>query len=109
MNEQDEPTPTTALPDGYRAGFLTAITVFLGFSLSFLRFWSLEKPGEWTWKSIVSAGIVTLGIGVQLFALFRSLDVRDNDRQRYSVTVKYFFGGVLVVSVGVIVAIFVAE
>jgi len=108
MNEQDESTPTAALPDGYRSGFLTAITVFLGFSLSFLRFWSLEKPGEWTRKDIISAGFVTLGIGVQLFALFRSLDVRDNDRQRYSVTVKYFFVGVLVVVVGVIVAIFVA-
>jgi hypothetical protein len=107
MNE-DEPTPNAALPDGYRSGFLTAITVFLGFSLSFLRFWSLEKPGEWTGKGIISAGIVTLGIGVQLFALFRSLDVRDNDRQRYSVTVRYFFVGVLVVAVGVIVAIFVA-
>ena len=108
MNEQDEPTPTAGLPDGYRSGFLTAITVFLGFSLSFLRFWSLEKPGEWTRNDIISAGIVTVGIGVQLFALFRSLDVRDNDRQRYSVTVKYFFVGVLVVVVGVIVAIFVA-
>ena len=45
-----------AVPDGYRQGLITAITVLLGFSLSFLRFWGFEAPGEWTLRSVISTG-----------------------------------------------------
>jgi len=91
MNEQDESNNTAAaLPEGYRAALVTAITVFLGFSLYFLRYWGLENPDKWTVKGAIAAGVVVLGIAVQLVALFRSLDIRDNDRKRYSATVNFF-------------------
>jgi hypothetical protein len=35
-----------------RTGCRTAITVFIGFSLSFLRFWAFEAPGDWTRRSL---------------------------------------------------------
>ena len=38
-------------PPGYRQGLITAITVLLGFSLAFLRFWGLEAAGQWTARS----------------------------------------------------------
>ena len=41
------PTERRPLPNGYRQGIITAITVLLGFSLLFLRFWSFEAPGRW--------------------------------------------------------------
>jgi hypothetical protein len=36
-------TSKRSVPQAYRQGLVTAITVFLGFSLSFMRFWSFEK------------------------------------------------------------------
>lgn len=102
-----EPKPAQ-LPQGYRQGVVTAITVFLGFSLSFMRFWGIENPGEWTWKGIISASILGAGILVELFALFRSLEIRDDEPLRYSTTVRWFFGGVAIVVLGVFISIIVA-
>jgi drug/metabolite transporter superfamily protein YnfA len=92
-----------ALPQGYREGLVTAISVFLGFSLYFARWWNLEHPDEWTWQGVVPACIVGAGIVVQLIALYRSLDVRDENEARYRRTVQYFFSGVLIVLVGVVI------
>src|SRR5262245_32116561 len=96
------------LPQGYRQGLVTAITVFLGFSLSFVRFWNFETQGQWTWSGVLPACIVAAGILVQLLALYRSLDVRDDELMRYAATVRYFFAGILVVVVVVIFATIVA-
>ena len=43
--------PRRSPPPGYRQGLITAITVLLGFSLAFLRFWGLEAAGQWTARS----------------------------------------------------------
>src|ERR1043166_2033258 len=90
---------TPALPQGYRQGLVTAITVFLGFSLSFIRFWNFEHPGEWTWIGAIPAGIVAAGIVVQLIAPFRSLGLQDDEPTHYTSTVRYFFVGIVVVVV----------
>ena len=97
-----------ALPQGYREGLVTAITVFLGFSLSFVRFWNFENPGEWTWSGVVPACVVAAGCVVQLLALYRSLLLLDDEPTRYTETVRYFFVGVIVVVAGVIFATIVA-
>ena len=56
MDVTDPSKPSTSpFPQGYRQGLVTAITVFLGFSLSFLRFWGIESPGHWTWKGVACA------------------------------------------------------
>jgi hypothetical protein len=36
--------PSQRVPDGYRQGLITAITVLLVFSLAFLRFWGSKRP-----------------------------------------------------------------
>jgi ABC-type Fe3+-siderophore transport system permease subunit len=101
--------PTSPLPQGYRQGLVTAITVFLGFSLSFMRFWGIESPGHWTWESVLCAGLFGVGILVELWALFRSLELRDDDAVRYTATARWFFGGAIIVIVGVIASILAAE
>jgi uncharacterized membrane protein YczE len=97
-----------ALPQGYRQGLVTAITVFLGFSLSFVRFWNFEHPGAWTWIGTIPACIVTAGIMAQLLALYRSLELVDDEPTRYAATVRWFFVGIVVVVVGVFIATIVA-
>ena len=81
-----------ALPPGYREGLLTAITVFVAFTLAFLKYWSLETPGRWTWLGILSVAPLALGLALQLVALFR-------------LTVGYFRWGVVAVLVGVVISI----
>ena len=51
--QKDTPTPVAEpqalpIPQGYRQGIVTAITVLLGFSLTFFRFWGFEASGDWT-------------------------------------------------------------
>ena len=96
------------VPGAYRQGIVTAITVFLGFSLAFLRFWGIENPGTWTFASIVAALIVGAGVVVQVAALFRALDLRDDDPREYHKTVTIFRVGVVIVILGVVVTILVA-
>jgi ABC-type Fe3+-siderophore transport system permease subunit len=110
MDVTEPPKPATSpLPQGYRQGLVTAITVLLGFSLSFMRFWGIESPGHWTWKGVLCACLFGVGILVELWALFRSLDLRDDEAVRYSGTVRWFFTGAIIVIVGVTASILVAE
>jgi len=51
-----------AVPDGYRQGLITAITVLLGFSLSFLRYW-YRKTVRWF---ICSAIALLVGLSLAL-------------------------------------------
>jgi hypothetical protein len=99
--------PST-LPAGYRQGVVTAITVFLGFSMAFLQFWGIENPGDWTFGGVLCAILIAAGTLVQLAALFRALDVRDEEVTRYERTVALFRTGVVVVMVGVVASILVA-
>jgi hypothetical protein len=89
-----------ALPMGYRQGVVTAIALFSTLSIAFLRFWSFEAPGSWTVPSLGAAVLTGTGIVLQLVALFRALDVRDEVVPRYRVTVRIFFVGVVIVIIG---------
>lgn len=99
----ESPSPRP-LPQGYRQGIITAITVLLGFSLTFLRFWSFEAPGEWSWRSFVSTGLVAVSVLLQLLALFRSLRPEDDDEAVYRTTVNWFIGGIALLVLGLLFA-----
>lgn len=92
------------LPSGYRQGVTTAITVFIGFSLAFLRFWAFEAPGDWTLQSIAAVMIMLLPICGQIYALYRALLVEDDDERTYTVTIKWFVWSVA----GMLVAVCLA-
>lgn len=61
----DLETPARVVPEGYRQGLITAMNVLLGFSLTFLRFWGFEAPGQWSLRSIVSTGLSTVAVALQ--------------------------------------------
>src|SRR5260370_25495807 len=65
-----EKPPRVPLPAGYRQGIISAITVLLGFSLLFLRYWSFEASGEWTVVSFVAAVLLHVSLLPRIFALF---------------------------------------
>src|SRR6185295_2610578 len=93
------------VPQGYRAGIITAITVLLGFSLAFLRFWGFEAPGKWTLRSVISTGILVLAVALQIFALFRSLQLEDDLVGEYRKTVAWFIASAVVLLLGLLLAV----
>jgi amino acid transporter len=95
-----EPRARAPLPAGYRQGIISAITVLLGFSLLFVRYWNFEAPGEWTIASGVAAFLLALAILLELIALWRSLRIEDDDETEYRKTLRWFVAatGVLLVS-----------
>src|SRR5262245_10691111 len=97
-------TPRRPLPGGYRTGVITAITVFIGFSLSFLQYWAFEAPGEWTGRSLIALLVLLIPILAQIYALYRALLIEDDDEATYRVTIHWFLWAV----VGMLLAVCVA-
>jgi hypothetical protein len=96
-----EPRKRVPLPNGYRQGIISAITVLLGFSLLFVRYWTFEAPGDWTVASFIATLFLILAILLELVALWRSLRIEDDDESEYRQTLRWFAvaTGVLLVSV----------
>jgi hypothetical protein len=93
-----------SVPEGYRSGIITAITVLLGFSLSFLRYWGFEAAGDWTLRSVISTGMLVLAIALQIFALFRSLRIEDTEAAEYRKTVTWFTASAVALLLGLLLA-----
>ena len=100
------PEAWAPLPQGYRQGIITAITVLLGFSLAFARFWGFEAPGPWRLRSIFSTAPVLIAIALQLIALFRSLRLEDDNPVEYRRTVVWFLVSALALVLGLLIAAF---
>ena len=99
--DQATVTPQRGLPVGYRQGVISAITVVLGFSLVFLRFWGFELPGAWTATSVASAVVITISILGQLVTLWRSLQLEDDLPTEYRKTLRWFLGSTIALIVGI--------
>lgn len=95
------------LPEGYRQSLVMAITVILGFSLAFLRFWGLEASGSWSLRSFVSVTFLGASILTMFVSLFRALRI-NADAAHYQRTVRWFLTGVILLAVGVSASIVVA-
>jgi hypothetical protein len=101
-----ESSAKPGLPQGYRQGIVTAITVMLGFSLYFLRFWNFEAPGTWTAAAVLAAVLMMLAVVLQVIALWRSLQIEDDQAPVYRMTLRWFLAGIVCAGLGVLVASF---
>jgi hypothetical protein len=99
-----EPPAHKPLPAGYRQGVISAITVLLGFSLLFLRYWSFEAPGEWSLDSVIATLLLALAILLELVALWRSLQPEDDDEAVYKGTLRWFGVSILVLLASLLLA-----
>ena len=104
-----EPRRRVPLPAGYRQGIISAITVLLGFSLLFVRYWNFEASGEWTVPSFVAALLLTLAIILELVALWRSLRLEDDDETEYRITLRWFAASTCVLLVSLLLAALTAS
>ena len=89
------PRQRVPLPVGYRQGIITAITVLLGFSLVFFRYWEFELPGAWTTSAIVASLLMAASILLQFVSLWRSLQIKDDDEIEYNITLRWFMLSIL--------------
>ena len=98
-----------SLPQGYREGIITAITVLLGFTLAFFRFWGFEAPGKWSYKSFIAAVSLAITVVLQLITLFRAIRLEDDDEVQYRITTRWFVASaaVLVISLATAAIVFV--
>ena len=102
--EREARPPRAPLPNGYREGVILAITVFLGFSLVFLRFWSFEASGNWTVASTLAALLMAVSITLQITALWRSLQVEDDDEAEYRKTLRWFLSSIIALFASLLLA-----
>jgi hypothetical protein len=89
----------------FRSGSLTAISVVVGFSLSFLSLWA-GLGGRWQTFDLVAVLAIVLGIAFQIKALADLLSVGSLVLANYNRGRKIFLIGLALVAIGVACAIF---
>lgn len=92
------------LPAGYRQGLISAITVVIGFSLLFMRYWGLEAAGEVTAASVIAGLLLVLASLLEFYALWRALQLEDDEASEYRKTLRWFVASVAVLLVSIVVA-----
>ena len=97
------------LPVGYRAGIISAITVMLGFSMLFVRYWNFEAEGEWAAASVLAALLLALAVILEFITLWRSQQTRDDDEPVYAITLRWFLASFVVLSLSVLIAALAAS
>ena len=91
----DEPLkPQSPLPAGYRQGVISAITVMIGFSLLFMRYWGFEVTGKVTVTSVAAGIVLMVAIQLQFRALWRALQPEDEQVSQYRRTLRWFMTSV---------------
>lgn len=89
----------------FRSGTLTAVSVVVGFSLSFLSRWA-GLPGEWHRLDIIAVAAIVIGIALQVKCLSDLLRVSSLILTNYDRAITLFLAGLGLVAVGVALAIF---
>lgn len=101
MNEDEQVSRIDAT---FRNGSLTAISVVLGFSLTFLNRWA-AVPGAWHTTDYVAVVAIVLGIAFQVGTLATLLSMRSLELTTYERAIRVFLTGLGLVAVGVGAAI----
>ena len=105
MNDAPKPpgTPERITPE-FRNGSLTAISVIVGFSLSFLSRWA-GTPGKWHNADLFAVALIVLGSAAQIWSLGAMLFVSSLVVANYQRAIRIFLIGLALVAVGVAVAL----
>lgn len=98
-SEKDEQIGAT-----FRNGSLTAISVIVGFSLSFLAKWA-GIPGSWNGSDLLAVAAIAIGIVLQIITVALLLSVTSLSLSRYNRAVTIFLIGLVFVCIGVTAAI----
>ena len=105
MRDEKQADGTPARIDSeFRNGSLTAISVIVGFSLSFLSRWA-GTPGKWHGADLIAVALIVAGCALQIWSLGAMLFVSSMQLTNYRRAVRIFLTGLGLVAVGVAVAL----
>ena len=104
MTMDDSRRSQSPLPAGYRQGVISAITVVIGFSLLFLRYWGFEARGLVTGTSIAAGLLLVVAILLEFYTLWRALQPEDEQESEYRRTLRWFMASVAVLLASVVTA-----
>jgi len=94
----------TRISPEFRNGSLTAISVIVGFSLSFLSRWA-GTPGKWHAGDLFAVALIVAGSAAQIWSLGAMLFVSSMVAANYERAIRIFLIGLALVAVGVAVAL----
>jgi len=103
MSETPRMTPERITPE-FRNGSLTAISVLVGFSLSFLSRWA-GTPGKWHAPDLIAVTLIVAGSVLQIWALGAMLFVSSMEIANYERAIRFFLIGLAFVAAGVALAL----
>ena len=99
--EQPDQPP---IGETFRNGSVTVVGVVAGFSLTFLTEWA-ANPVPWQLHDLVGIAPMIAGIAFQVVALAALLHPNSLERARYDRAIRLFLIGLVLVSIGVVIAI----
>jgi hypothetical protein len=100
----DQPNIPERIAPEFRNGSLTAISVIVGFSLSFLSRWA-GTPGKWYTADLFAVGVIVAGCALQIWSLGAMLFVSSMVAANYTRAIRVFLVGLALVAVGVALAL----
>ena len=65
-----------------------------------MRYWNFELAGTWSASSVIADILMALAIVFQVIALWRSLQVKDDDEVEYRITLRWFLASAIVLMIG---------
>jgi hypothetical protein len=69
-----------------------------------MRYWGFEAEGEWYFSSIIATTLMTVSIAMQIFTLWRSLRLADDNAREYGRTLNFFVISAVLLAVSMFVA-----
>jgi hypothetical protein len=103
---EDKPQPVERIEASFRYGSNIIIGVIAGFSLAFLTAWA-TNPLPWGLKDLPSVITLVLGVIFEIAAVWILLDPSSLELRVYRRAIRYFRIGIVFVSIGVALGIFV--
>jgi hypothetical protein len=104
MSDEAKPDSSARISPEFRNGSLTAISVIVGFSLSFLSRWA-GTPGKWHSADLFAVAVIVAGSALQIWSLGAMLFVSSMVMAKYSQAIRIFLIGLGLVAIGVAVAL----
>lgn len=102
-DEPDQPVPDR-IESTFRSGSMTAVSVVIGFSLTFLNRWA-ALPGGWHVSDLAAVVGIVAGIVLQITTLARLLSPRSLLLRHYERSTAIFLAGLILVALGIGLAI----
>ncbi|HMN85461.1 MAG TPA: hypothetical protein PKA74_05690 [Bauldia sp.] len=103
---QNEPKrdPPERIEAVFRTGSITVVGFLVAFSLGFLTAWG-ANPVPWGARDLPPYGAIVVGLIFELIALALLLEPSSLEIRRYRIAIRIFFFGLVLVSIGVVLAL----